>query len=162
MNSDFKDLLRCLNAARVRYLLVGGYAVMHYSEPRYTKDLDIWVEPSVKNSRALYRALDAFGAPLLNIDPDTFQEPGILYICGLPPSRFDILTRIKGVDFTEAWRTRERASFAGVKTQFLSRQLLIESKKQAGRLQDKIDIKKLTAAVPPKTAARKPPRKRRS
>lgn len=166
MNSDFRDLLQCLNAARVKYLLVGGYAVMHYSEPRYTKDLDIFVEPSVKNSRALYRALDAFGAPLSNIDRDTFQEPGILYICGLPPSRFDILTRIKGVDFQEAWLTRERASFAGVKTQFLSRQLLIESKKQAGRLQDKIDIKKLKAVSlakgPAKKSGRKAARKRRS
>jgi hypothetical protein len=72
---------------------------MNYSEPRYTKDLDIWVEPSVKNSLALYEALDSFGAPLANIEPDTFAKPGVLYICGLPPNRFDILTRIKGVTF---------------------------------------------------------------
>ena len=53
---------------------------MHYSEPRYTKDLDVWVEPTIRNSRALFRALEAFGAPLANIEPETFKEPGVLYI----------------------------------------------------------------------------------
>lgn len=118
---------------------------MHYSEPRYTKDLDIWVDPSVRNSHALYRALDAFGAPLANIDQDTFKDPGVMYICGLPPSRIDILTRIKGVDFETAWKKRERSTFAGVETQFLSLELLIDAKRSAGREQDKLDLKKLRA-----------------
>ena len=143
MNSDFKDLLHCLNTAKVKYLLVGGYAVMHYTEPRYTKDLDIWIEPTLRNSRAVFRALDAFGAPLHNILPTTFAEPGVLYICGLPPSRFDLLTRIGGVDFETAWKSREKATFARVKTQFLALDLLIAAKEVAGRPQDKIDLKKL-------------------
>lgn len=143
MNSDFKDLLRCLNTARVRYLVVGGYAVMHYAEPRYTKDLDIWIEPSLRNSRAVYRALERFGAPLNNIDPITFADPGVLYICGLPPSRFDLLTRISGVDFESAWSDREKATLGGVKTQFIDLDSLIVAKEVAGRPQDKLDLKKL-------------------
>ena len=153
MNSDFKDLLHCLHTARVRYLLIGGYAVMHYSEPRYTKDLDIWVEPSVRNSKALYRALEKFGAPLTNIDPTTFKEPGVLYICGLPPARFDILTRVKGVDFETAWKRREKGTFGGKPTYFISLEDLIEAKEAAGRLQDKLDLSKLRPLLKRKSKA---------
>lgn len=145
MNSDFKDLLRCLNTAKVRYLVVGGYAVMHYSEPRYTKDLDIWIEPTLRNARAVYRALDAFGAPLSNITPTTFAEPGLLYICGLPPNRFDLLTRISGADFETAWKTREKTKLGTVPTHFIGLDCLISAKEVAGRPQDRLDLSKLRA-----------------
>jgi hypothetical protein len=67
MNSDFKELLRILNGAKVRYLVVGGYAVMKYTEPRYTKDLDLWIEATPKNARAVFKAFKEFGAPLANL-----------------------------------------------------------------------------------------------
>src|SRR5262249_16209722 len=70
MNSDFKDLLRVFNERNVHYLIVGGYAVINYTEPRYTKDLDIWVEASPKNARAVYEALREFGAPLARTSPN--------------------------------------------------------------------------------------------
>lgn len=161
MNSDFKDLLSCLNAARVKYLLVGGYAVMHYSEPRYTKDLDVWIEPSLRNARAVYKALDAFGAPLANIDPKTFAEPGVLFICGLPPSRFDLLTRIGGLDFESAWDARERVDLGGVRTQFISLDHLISAKEVAGRPQDKLDLKKLRKAREALTGSKPAPKRSR-
>jgi hypothetical protein len=160
VNSDFKDLLRCLNAARVKYLVVGGYAVMHYSEPRYTKDLDIWIEPSVRNSRAVYRALDAFGAPLANIERSTFAEPGVLYICGLPPTRFDLLTNVSGVDFETAWANRRRASIEKVPTQFIALDDLISAKETAGRPQDKLDLKQLRRVRSSSQNRKRPARKR--
>lgn len=61
MNSDFKDLLQIMENYQVKYMIVGGYAVMHYSEPRYTKDLDIWIEASRENSKKMYSALAEFG-----------------------------------------------------------------------------------------------------
>ena len=67
MNSDFKDLLRIFNAHSIRYLVVGGYAVMKHTEPRYTKDLDVWVEASPENARLVFRALREFGAPLTSV-----------------------------------------------------------------------------------------------
>jgi WD40 repeat protein len=79
MNSDFRDLLKLFNAHRVRYLVVGGYAVMKYTEPRYTKDLDIWVEASPKNARAVFRALRRFEAPLANLTEADFAKEGFFY-----------------------------------------------------------------------------------
>jgi hypothetical protein len=64
MNSNFEDLLKLFNANRVEYLIVGGYAVMLYTEPRYTKDLDIWIAATSENAAKVYAALAAFGAPL--------------------------------------------------------------------------------------------------
>lgn len=90
----------------------------------------------------MYRALDELGAPLNNITPDTFAEPGILSICGLPPCRFDLLTRIGGVDFESAWESREKVALAGVKTHFIGLEDRISAKEMAGRPQDKLDLKK--------------------
>jgi hypothetical protein len=97
MNSDFRDLLKLFNAHRVRYLVVGGYAVMKYTEPRYTKDLDIWVEASPKNARAVFRALRRFEAPLANLTEADFAKEGFFYQMGRPPARVDILMSIKGI-----------------------------------------------------------------
>jgi hypothetical protein len=92
ISSDYKDLLRSLNAAGVRYLIVGGYAVMIYTEPSFTKDLDIWIDPTIDNAQALFRALSAFGAPLKGISPRDFTEPEIFYQMGVEPVRIDVLT----------------------------------------------------------------------
>ena len=79
MNSDFKDLLKILNAHNVRYLVVGGYAVMKYTEPRYTKDLDIWIEASPENARAVFAALRDFGAPLTRACYELQQKCGAAF-----------------------------------------------------------------------------------
>jgi hypothetical protein len=73
MNSDFEDLLKTFNESGVRYLVIGGYAVMLYSEPRYTKDLDIWVEASDENATKVFD-LAAFGAPLKGLTPADFRS----------------------------------------------------------------------------------------
>src|SRR4051794_29299973 len=103
MNSDFKELLRLFNERDVRYLVVGGYAVMKYTEPRFTKDLDVWVEASVENARAVFAALREFGAPLSGIAPEDFAAEGCIYQMGRPPARVDVLTSIDGVRFADAW-----------------------------------------------------------
>jgi hypothetical protein len=82
INSDFKDLLRSLNAAGIRYLIVGGYAVMVHTEPRYTKDLDIWIDRDDQNARSLLRALAEFGAPTASVTPADLIEPDVFFqIC---------------------------------------------------------------------------------
>lgn len=86
MNSDFKELLSRFNARKVRYLLVGGYAVMKYTEPRYTKDLDLWIDRRPRNARAVFEALREFGAPLVGLSPDDFAQPGVVYQMGRPPA----------------------------------------------------------------------------
>jgi hypothetical protein len=106
MNSDFKDLLKLFNDYKVRYLVVGGHAVMKYTEPRYTKDPDIWIEASAKNARAVFRALREFGAPLANLTEGDFADEGTFYQIGRPPARIDILMSVAGLRFAGAWRRR--------------------------------------------------------
>lgn len=103
INSDYKNLLKSLNAAGVRYLVVGGYAVMAYTEPRYTKDLDIWIDPERANANAVFRALAEFGAPLRGVTAEDFTQHEIFYQLGVDPVRIDILTSVAGVEFTNAW-----------------------------------------------------------
>ena len=92
----FKQLLQLLNELKVRYLIVGGYAVMKYSEPRYTKDLDIWIEASTENSARVFEALQKFGAPLESdgISAQTFTDAEITYQIGIAPLRIDISRRL--------------------------------------------------------------------
>jgi predicted nucleotidyltransferase len=98
INSDFRDLLRDLNAAGVRYLIVGGYAVMVHTEPRYTKDLDLWTEPE-SNARFLLAALAEFGAPTKDMQAADFTEPEVFFHIGVGPVRIDIMTSVPGLDF---------------------------------------------------------------
>lgn len=144
LNSDFKDLLRSLADFQVRYLVVGGYAVMFYTEPRYTKDLDIWVEASEENSRKVFAALSDFGAPLSGMSAEDFAHEGHFYQLGLPPIRIDILTSIPGVSFSEAWPHRVDAAYGDQRTNLISKADLIRSKKASGRHIDLHDVEQLT------------------
>lgn len=74
VNSDFKELFVLFNACRVKYLLIGGYAVIYYAEPRYTKDLDVWVGADPENATNVFSALSQFGAPLRDMTPDDFAH----------------------------------------------------------------------------------------
>lgn len=142
-NSDFKELLSLLNEARVRYLVVGGYAVIEHTEPRYTKDLDIWISPDRENAERVYIALKEFGAPLVNITVDDFTNPEIVYHLGRPPARVDVLMGLKGLEFEASWQDRIASTYGDVPTQFLSLQDLIINKRLVGRSQDSTDVEAL-------------------
>ena len=143
MNLDLTELLRSLNEFRVKYLVIGGYAVSYHSEPRYTKDLDIWVEPSVGNSKKLVSTLSDYGAPVDNLAVDDFAKPGLLYVFGIPPNRVDILTSPKGCRFATAWKNKVTVSVQGVRAKFIGKNDLLKLKRAAGRAQGLIDIEKL-------------------
>jgi predicted nucleotidyltransferase len=132
-----------LNDKGVKYLVIGGYAVIKYAEPRYTKDLDLWVLADIQNAHAVFSALRSFGAPLTNLTPDDFAEEGYFYQMGVPPVRVDILMSIPGLSFQEAWEKREEVNFDGVKLPFISKQDLIISKRASGRPQDILDAEAL-------------------
>ena len=144
VNSDFSDLLRLFNDNHVRYLVIGGYAVIQYAEPRYTKDLDMWISTDTNNAAAVYRALKAFGAPLVGLTEADFAEEGYFYQMGVPPVRVDIFMGIPGGDFEQAWNNRNEVDFDGLVVSFISRQDLIDSKKASGRPQDLIDADNLS------------------
>ena len=106
MNQDFKDLLRLFARHGVEYLVVGGYAVMHHAQPRYTKDLDLWIHPDVDNANRVSKALRDFGVPLIEVTQDDFAQQGLQFMIGVPPCAVDFLTTVEGLSFSEAWKAR--------------------------------------------------------
>jgi hypothetical protein len=139
VNSDFTDLLRIFNDNQVRYLVIGGYAVVQYAEPRFTKDLDLWIATGVTNARAVFKALKEFGAPLAGMTENDFAEEGYFYQMGVPPIRVDVLMGIPGLEFKEAWPKRVEIDFDGLLVIFISKEVLIQAKLASGRPQDVID-----------------------
>ena len=148
-NSDFSDLLRLFNAARVRYLVIGGFAVIQYAEPRFTADLHLWVGTEPHNAGAVYEALREFGAPLSGMTARDFAEEGYFYQMGVPPVRVDVLMGIPGIGFEDAWARRVEVDFEGLLVPFISRDDLITAKRASGRPQDMIDIQSLLRADDP-------------
>jgi hypothetical protein len=147
----YKELLRLLNEFEVEYLIVGGYAVMKYGEPRYTKNLDVWVHNSAQNSSRVVAALKQFGAPLDHdgINAETFAGKQVVYQIGIAPVRVDILTQITAVEFSHAWQKKVASSFFGVPVHFISRDDLLTNRRALGRDSDLNDLKPNSNAAEP-------------
>jgi hypothetical protein len=142
-NRDFRDLFSALNAAEVRYLEVGGYAVTFHARPRFTKDLDVWVDPDPSNAERTFRALGAFGAPMRDLKPGDFADAEMVLQIGMPPNRIDILMGIQGVAFPEAWEHRVTSKYDDCPVAYLSKADLIRNKRAVGRPQDLEDVREL-------------------
>jgi hypothetical protein len=133
-----------LNRYKVRYLVVGAYAVAFYTEPRFTKDIDIWVDADIHNAELLYQALREFGAPLKGIDLKDFTNERMIYQIGIAPLRVDIMFGLSGLKFSQAWKNRKKAKYANIPINILGKGELIYSKRKIHRAQDILDVKKLT------------------
>lgn len=140
---DFKELLSVLEKHKVRYLVVGDYVVMKYTEPRFTKDLDLWIATDEGNSEAVCAALKEFGAPLADLTPRDFRQEGYFYQMGNPPLRLDVMMSLPGVTFESAWADREEVRVEELVIPFISKADLIRTKEASGRDQDVIDVRKL-------------------
>ncbi len=139
VNSDFTDLLNVFRKFKVKYLVIGGYAFIQYAEPRYTKDLDLWISTDRENAVSVFSALKSFGAPLTDLTEADFSEEGYFYQMGMPPMRVDILMGVPGLDFENAWKNRIEIDFDGLTVPFISKQDLILTKIASGRPQDLFD-----------------------
>jgi predicted nucleotidyltransferase len=140
MDQNFLDLLQLFAEHKVKFLIIGGYAVSFHAEPRYTKDIDFWIETSRANSKRVYAALDEFGAPLATMSPTDFSQAGVSYTAGLAPLRFDILTKISGGEFAVAYKKRQTIHINEIPVHYVSLENLIQIKQAAGRPQDKLDV----------------------
>lgn len=143
MSSDFEELLRIFSGRAVKYLIVGGHAVMLYTEPRYTKVLDIWIEASPENAERVFRALAEFGAPLSGLSAADFAREGFFYQIGLPPARVDILMSVDGLTFEDAWPNRTQAPLGNQPAWFVGRADLVKNKRASGRHIDLHDAESL-------------------
>ena len=143
LNKDYKEMLQNLLNNEVKFLVVGAYAMGVYGYPRATGDFDIWVETSPENSQKIYKSLSDFGAPLKHINKNTFCEEGIIFQIGVAPRRIDIITKIDGVSFQQAYPEKQEYGIEGLTIPFLSIENLIINKESTGRERDKLDAQYL-------------------
>ncbi len=143
INPDFRDLFAALNATGAEYLLVGGYAVGLHAIPRFTKDLDIFIRPDDPNASRVFAALQAFGAPLADLSPKDLATPGTVFQVGVAPNRIDVINKIDGVTFDEAWDGRTSTTYGGQTVPVIGKAELLRNKIASGRPQDLIDAEAL-------------------
>ena len=140
LNQDFKEFIQSLNANSVRYLLVGGYALAAHGHPRYTKDLDIWIDRDPANATNLVLALGQFGFGSLGLTVDDFLLPDQVIQLGYPPIRIDLLTSADGVEFSDCYEKHLTIEIEGVEISLIDRESLCQNKRASGRMQDLADI----------------------
>jgi hypothetical protein len=143
LNQDFKEFIQLLNANQVRYLVVGGYAVALHGYPRYTKDIDIWIEMTPENSFRVVQALEQFGFGSLGLKEQDFLEEDTIIQLGYPPRRIDLLTTLPGVEFEACYLSKADIDIEGLHINFISVEDLKKNKKASGRAQDIADIENL-------------------
>jgi len=143
MNQDFKEFIELLNTNKVQYLVVGGYAVAYHGFPRYTKDLDIWVNPSVINAEKIIKALNDFGFSSLKITLTDLITPDQTIQLGYPPARIDLITSIDGVFFDQCYPDRIQIEDSGLLIDVIDLENLKKNKHASGRAQDLADLENL-------------------
>lgn len=146
-NDDFRDFIQAMNNQNVDYILVGGYAVILHGYRRVTGDMDIWVDRTKENYLKLIRAFTEFGLPVFDMTEQNFLDVDTtdVFSYGRPPVSIDIITKLKGVKFQDAYPQAQVYNEDGLMIRFLHLNNLIEAKKAAGRHKDWDDIEKLTS-----------------
>ena len=140
VEKDYEELLKLLNKHKVKYCIIGAYAVAFYAKPRYTKDIDILIEPSIDNAQRILRVLEEFGFKDLSITQDDLIVEGNILQLGYEPIRIDLLTNLEGFLFQDIWRNRTAGEYGSEMVFFIGLDDLIRHKKQIDRPTDRIDV----------------------
>ncbi len=143
LSRDYEELLKLLNENKVKYLVVGAHAVIFYTEPRFTKDIDVWIPPELNDPEIVYQVLRKFGAPLQDLTPKDFEDKKLIVQIGVAPVRIDLLVGLPGISAVLAWKNKKRGRYGKIPINVLGIEDLIKAKKKAGRPQDKFDLAKL-------------------
>jgi len=143
LNEDYRDILHALSEEKVRFILVGAYALAAHGYPRATMDIDIWVMPSPENAEAVLRALSRFGAPLHNLTREDLLKDGTIFQIGVAPRRIDIITTASGLQFEPTYRNSISINIEGIEVRIPSIEDLILNKRSTGRTRDLADAEAL-------------------
>lgn len=143
LEEDLREFVELLNALNVHYIVVGAYAVAYHGYTRFTADIDLFIERSYENAERLVQAIERFGFGDLNLSADDFLHEDQVIQLGIAPNRIDLLTFISGVNFQDAWATREQGQLGGVIVPFISKEMLKRNKAATGRSQDLVDLEHL-------------------
>lgn len=144
---DYEDLLKLFNRHKVRYCVIGAYAVAFYAKPRYTKDMDILIDPDAKNAKKILEALNKFGFKGIGLSVKDFIKKGRIVQLGYEPIRVDIITSIRGIDFKKIWNNRKNGIYGRQKINFVALKDLIKIKKTSKRKQDQADLEVLLNSI---------------
>lgn len=144
VEKDFEELLGLFNKHKVKYCIIGAFAVAFYAKPRYTKDLDILVEPTSQNGEKIVATLSEFGFGGLDLSPGDFSQKNKIIQLGYEPLRIDLLTSIEGCSFAKVWKNKQTGIYGKERVFFIGKRELIENKKKLGRKQDLADLEALT------------------
>ncbi len=140
VEKDYEELLKLFNKNKVKYCIVGAYALALYAKPRYTKDIDILVEAKKDNSHKIIKSLTEFGFKNLKLAKEDFALEGKIIQLGYEPLRVDLITSVEGASFKEIWKNKKVAKYGKEKVFFIGKNELIRTKKVSGRKQDKADL----------------------
>jgi len=140
LNSHYKDILSILSEKKVKFLLIGAYAMAVHGYPRSTMDIDLFVMPDPENALFLLQALEEFGAPTGELTREDFQKEDLIFQIGVAPCRIDIVTSIDGLKFEDAYTHSEIIDIEGIKVRVISKPDLIINKRATGRMKDLTDV----------------------
>ena len=143
LEEDLREFIELLNALDVRYMVVGAFAVAYHGHPRYTGDIDLFIERTSENANRLMQVIQEFGFGDLDLSVDDFLQEDQVIQLGISPNRIDLLTFLSGISFQEAWTTREHGEINGLNVPFISKEMLKRNKAATGRLQDLADLEQL-------------------
>lgn len=143
LNQDFKEFVKLLDANNVEYMLVGGYAVAIHGYPRYTGDMDIWINPLAANAEKLITVFEQFGLASFQLGVSDFSLPGNVIQIGYPPVRIDVMTSIDGVEFGDAYKNRFVIELDGIQLNVIGLNELRKNKQASGRQKDIDDLQNL-------------------
>jgi len=143
LNEDYKEMLQALSDEKVRFLLVGAYALAAHGYPRATMDIDLWVMPAPANAEAVLRALHRFGTPLHDLTKNDLAHEGTVFQIGVAPRRINIITAASGLDFEDTLRNSIAVSIEGIEVRIPCIADLIRNKRSSGRTRDLADAEAL-------------------
>jgi len=143
LSKDLREFIELLNSRKIKYLIVGGHAVAFHGFPRFTGDVDFFIDTSLENSARVAAVVAEFGFAELGLKESDFCSPETIIQLGRPPHRIDILTSLTAVSFAEAWETRLASQLDGLPVWIISKELLLRNKLATGRPQDLADAKRI-------------------
>ena len=143
---DFEDFIRLLNKHKVVYMVVGGYALAFHGKPRYTGDIDIWINISDENALRLLKVIKDFGLGSLGFKKEDFLQEGYISQIGRPPLRIDIINSIDGITFEEAFTGIQTIEIDGLSIFYIGLGDFIKNKQASGRTKDLADIQEIRKA----------------
>ena len=141
---DFDVFIASLIAHGVEFVIVGAYALAYHGAPRFTGDLDVLIQPTLENASRLLAALQSFGFPVTELQPQDVVQATRLLQMGVEPVQIHVMSAISGVTWDEAWRDRVTGQCGSQQVAFLGRETFLRNKRAAGRLKDLADIDALS------------------